>query len=297
MREKNDENIPEVSIGLPVYNGERQIRNALDSLLLQTFTDFELIISNNASTDETESICKEYAKKDKRIKEFYQSKNTEILENFNFVLEKANGKYFMWAGADDVWHPEFIRKNLEMLKSDNNAVGSISEIQFFNNEWTKQDTERFSNTEVKKKYELVHPITGNYEDKVNFVFTFNHPQCIYGLFKTTALKKSIVKKRFGSVDYAIILNLLKHGNLLVVNELLMYMYRGHKKNEKKELLFKSQRRQNFGLISSLFPFVSLTVWCARNLGIKIFLKNIPRFIKMNYRAERLVLIEKLFTRK
>ena len=138
---------------------------------------------------------------------------------------------------------------------------------------------------------------GNYQDKVDFVFTFNHPQCIYGLFKTAALKKDIIKKRFGSVDYAIILNVLKHGNLLVVNELLMYMYRGHKINEKRELLFKSQRKQGFGLISCLFPFASLTIWCAKNLGSKIFLKNIPRFIKMNYRAERLVLLEILFSKK
>lgn len=100
--------IPKVSIGMPVYNGEPFIHQALDSLLAQTFTDFELIISDNASTDGTERICKRYEKKDIRIRYVRQSQNRGISWNFNFVLQEARGDYFMWAAADDVWDVRWI---------------------------------------------------------------------------------------------------------------------------------------------------------------------------------------------
>jgi len=95
-------NAPTVSIGMPVYNGERFITEAIDSILAQTFTDFELIISDNASTDGTEAICNVYAARDSRIRYFRQSKNYGALFNFKFVLNEAQGLYFKWAATDDL---------------------------------------------------------------------------------------------------------------------------------------------------------------------------------------------------
>lgn len=108
----NLKNAPLVSIGMPVYNGERYIKEALDSLLSQTFNDFELIISDNASTDATEKICLEYADKDKRIRYIRQRQNKGPLVNFNYVLSHAKGEYFMWAAADDVWSKRWVEKLL-----------------------------------------------------------------------------------------------------------------------------------------------------------------------------------------
>ena len=99
---------PIVSIGMPVYNGERFIREALDSLLAQTFTGFELIISDNASTDATESICRNYAEQDSRIHYIRQRKNLGALLNFQFVMNEAHGEYFMWAACDDRWDRNWI---------------------------------------------------------------------------------------------------------------------------------------------------------------------------------------------
>jgi len=107
---------PLVSIGMPVYNGARYIREALDSLLGQTFTDFELIISDNASTDSTEAICREYAAKDQRIRYIRQSHNLGASGNFKFVLDQALGEYFMWAAHDDKWSSNYLleaKKSLE----------------------------------------------------------------------------------------------------------------------------------------------------------------------------------------
>ncbi len=80
---------PEVSIGMPVWNGREFIKLALDSLLSQDFKDFEIIISDNASTDNTEKICEEYVKKGERIKCILQRENIWLDRNFNFVLDKA----------------------------------------------------------------------------------------------------------------------------------------------------------------------------------------------------------------
>lgn len=110
---------PIVSIGMPVYNGERFIREALDSLLAQTFTDFELIISDNASMDATESMCRSYARQDSRIRYIRQLENLGALPNFQFVLNEACGEYFMWAAYDDKWDRDWI----ESLKNALEATG------------------------------------------------------------------------------------------------------------------------------------------------------------------------------
>jgi len=114
---------------MPVYNGEPYIREALDSLLAQTFTDFELIISDNASTDNTETICREYATKDPRIRYIRQPENRGAIANFKFVLEQARGEYFMWAAADDVWDSRWIEILLPVASSYRClAYGSVKQI-------------------------------------------------------------------------------------------------------------------------------------------------------------------------
>ncbi len=92
---------PPVSIGLPVFNGERDLVACLDSLLAQTFKDFELIISDNASTDRSNEICRAYASLDSRILYFRQSKNFGGLKNFRFVFERSRSEFFLWLGCDD----------------------------------------------------------------------------------------------------------------------------------------------------------------------------------------------------
>ncbi|HEY8035037.1 MAG TPA: glycosyltransferase family 2 protein [Methylobacter sp.] len=116
MNQANQERKIIVSIGMPVYNGEKYIRDALDSLLNQSITEFELIISDNASTDNTETICRGYAEEDARIKYFRQSVNLGAAANFQFVLNKACGRYFMWAACDDKWSGDWIQDMLESLQ-------------------------------------------------------------------------------------------------------------------------------------------------------------------------------------
>lgn len=114
--------VPTVSIGMVAYNGERFIRQAVDSLLAQTFRDFELIISDDASTDGTEAICRDYAVRDARIRYIRQPVNLRAAANFDFVLAQARGPFCMWASDDDLWEPGFIERLLALLEAHPEAV-------------------------------------------------------------------------------------------------------------------------------------------------------------------------------
>lgn len=113
---------PLLSIGLFVYNGESFIRKALDSLVGQTFRDFELIISDNASTDRTAEICLEYAARDPRIQFFQAQKNMGAGWNVRRVYFLAQGKYFKWAACDDVCEPTFLEQCVAALERDPEVV-------------------------------------------------------------------------------------------------------------------------------------------------------------------------------
>lgn len=118
--------VPQVSIGMPVYNGEPFIRDALDSLLAQSFTDFELIVSDNASTDGTEAICRDYAARDIRIRYLRQSENRGAKANFEYVRDEAVGHYFMWAAADDIRSSNFLADCVNILDANPRCIAATS---------------------------------------------------------------------------------------------------------------------------------------------------------------------------
>lgn len=129
VNRKTAVNPPNVSIGLPVYNGENYLSEALDSILAQTYRDFEIIISDNASTDRTEEICRTYAAKDARIRYYRSESNRGAAWNFNRVYELSSGKYFKWAAHDDVLTPQFLEKCVVALETDPLSVLCFSDVQ------------------------------------------------------------------------------------------------------------------------------------------------------------------------
>lgn len=108
-------NPPSVSIGLPVYNGEKYINEAIESILNQTFEDFELVISDNASTDRTEEICKKFAAQDSRIRYYRNDENLGLARNHNLTFELSTGKYFKWMHYDDLLAPDYLEKCVQVL--------------------------------------------------------------------------------------------------------------------------------------------------------------------------------------
>jgi len=274
-----------ISIGLPVYNGERFLRSKIDSILNQTYTNFELVISDNASTDQTQKICEEYVKKDNRIKYFRQEKNFGVTWNFEFVLKKSNNDYFMWTGVDDVLLPEFIEKNIQTLEKNKKCVASISKINSYqpDDEIIQIDKNDLEYSEFIKKIRnyirprIIFPIEGDFQTKARSYLKKSSCQVIYSVFKSDIIKKSIIAESFLGHDWAIFLNVLKYGDLAVIDEVLMYEY---ERGISGKGLISSTKQFNRG-IGVIFPWYSLTKWCVKNLGFKFYIKNIDYFVQLN----------------
>src|SRR6267143_929234 len=115
---------PSVSIGLPVYNGERYVRTAIESILNQTLQDWELIICDNASTDGTQAICEDYAARDARLRYLRNPSNIGAANNYRRVVELAQGRYFKWIASDDYCAPEF----LDRCQRANDCVASAGQL-------------------------------------------------------------------------------------------------------------------------------------------------------------------------
>jgi glycosyltransferase involved in cell wall biosynthesis len=111
-----------LSIGLPVYNGERYLRDALDSLLEQSFTDYELVIVDNASSDGTAGIALEYAARDARIRYHRNAENIGAARNFNRAFHLTSGRYFKWAADDDLMRPTFLERCIAALEEAPRSV-------------------------------------------------------------------------------------------------------------------------------------------------------------------------------
>lgn len=212
----SDSKSPQVSIGMPVYNGAKFICEALDSLLTQTFTDFELIISDNASTDDTEAICRAYESKDNRIRYVRQESNKGSSANFKFVFEKSIAKYFMWAAADDVWSNNWISELIQEMTPECIAVrGGIT---YFNKEGEyRLYPTSFSNRQFIKCF---------IED--DLLARCHH---IYGLFDRGKLLKSnldILDAEYAG-DIIFTCHILAFGDLKTINSTQHY-YRHHDEN-------------------------------------------------------------------
>lgn len=106
---------PRLSIGLPVYNGEEYLAQSLDALLGQTYEDFELVISDNASTDGTRDICRRYAARDSRIRYLGLPRNIGAAPNHNHVFTECRGELFKWASHDDLYARDLLRRCVETL--------------------------------------------------------------------------------------------------------------------------------------------------------------------------------------
>jgi glycosyltransferase involved in cell wall biosynthesis len=119
-----------VSVGMPVYNGERYVAAAIESILGQTYGDLELVISDNASTDATEAICRDYARRDRRVRYVRQPQNVGGPANYRRVFELGSGEFEKWTNADDVWDVTFIEKAIGVLDAHADVVACYPRTRF-----------------------------------------------------------------------------------------------------------------------------------------------------------------------
>jgi glycosyltransferase involved in cell wall biosynthesis len=286
----------EISIGLPVYNGEFFIEQSLNHILSQTKSNFELIISDNASTDNTSKICQKFAKSDNRIHYFRQEKTIGPMKNFNFVLKKAKSKYFAWTAVDDYILPTFLEKNVKELESDENLIGSTSRFQLYHVDEEKlidhipdiKDRTSRKNLVASLLPKEVVEFKGKFDQKVQLLFKKTAFQVTYAVYRTKKLKECIIEDPFVGFDVPIVLNALKLGDIKMIDEVLMYTFDSGMSHMSSIKMSKSLEQ---GFLRTIFPHMTLTLWCLQNLGTKIFLKNFGYFLKINIGSEILLFLD------
>ncbi|VBB05179.1 nucleotide-diphospho-sugar transferases [Lucifera butyrica] len=206
-----DNKIPVVSIGLPVYNGERYLRQAVESLLAQDYGDFELIIADNASTDSTFTICREYAVCDKRVRLYQNGRNLGSAQNFNKVFNMSAGKYFMWAACDDLWEPSCLGKCVTRLEANPAAIMCTCDTQHMDQSGNKLGLQIVAETAGMDAVQRVHRL-----------MTYLGGFILYGVIRSDILRKtSLVQPKFGP-DIILLMELTLLGEVVKVPEILFF---------------------------------------------------------------------------
>jgi len=175
---------PKISIGMPVYNGELYIKEAIESLLSQTFTDFELIISDNASSDGTKAICESYAARDSRISYVHHPVNKGAALNYQFTVNKAAGEYFMFASYDDVWNENFIDVLVREIEKNEKLIAVYFKIIGIDS----------NGDEYGRRSEIVNTQALSFSDATLQLLFHGPPDILYALWK-----KEVIKEMMNSV--------------------------------------------------------------------------------------------------
>lgn len=187
--------MPRVSIGLPVYNGGQFLEGAIGSLLVQTYEDFELIISDNASTDQTESVCRAYAAQDGRVRYHRNAKNIGANRNYNRVFALSNGEFFRWAAADDVCKPEHLAQCVGVLEDDPEAVLACTKTQFIDVDGLPIDVE-----DAGWDLRLDAP-----SERLRYVIRAGHwCNVMFGLMRSRALAQTHLLPGYAGGDYVLL---------------------------------------------------------------------------------------------
>ena len=116
---------PLVSIGVPVFNEERFLKASLAALLAQDYANIEIIISDNASTDNTATICRRIAEEHDSVSYHRFDQNQGPAGNFDYVLQQATGDYFMWAAGHDLWSNKYISGCVDSLEKNPDAILAV----------------------------------------------------------------------------------------------------------------------------------------------------------------------------
>jgi glycosyltransferase involved in cell wall biosynthesis len=262
----NDTEEIELTIGLPVFNGSKSLSAAINSLLAQTYRQFTLHISDNASTDNTRQICEDAVARDKRVVYTRQPHNLGIFANFSFVLTNAQTRFFMWAADDDRWDVEFVEKNLAALKADPRAVASISRVVLEctrGQQWMSNSTCPLRGTvaENLRRYWL------DPADNSRF----------YAIYRTETLRRAVADVRwFHATDWAIVTRVLQEGHYLEVPAVLMWRAEGESDRNLRRV-----SRDNPFFLSQLFPLLPLSADLFRHLKWRLFGTIFGRLWRLN----------------
>lgn len=214
--------VPRLAFGIPVYNGEAFLDELLNGLRNQTFSDFEIVISDNASTDRTESICREHAAADERIKYFRSDVNLGANRNFDRVFKLSRAPYFTWAAADDRHDRTFAEKCVGLLDANPDVALAHSGVRYINGQGQTIDSADDQNPlgawlkrDSISSGEASHPVS-RFAD-VLFYNSYCHE--FYGVFRRSALEQTkLIDRNYYAADKALLLEITLLGRYLHVRE-------------------------------------------------------------------------------
>lgn len=199
---------PLIGLGMPVYNGARFIGAALRSILTQTFTEFELVICDNASTDNTQEICERYAAQDSRVRYYRNPSNIGAHPNYNRAFELARGKYFKWVPHDDELASDYLAACVQAIDENPEAVLCQAQLVFIDGEGQQLGTCRADLYAAQAD-----------SPAVRFAAAVNQPHNCYdvmAVFRRDALEKSMLLESFHGADRALIAQLTLAGPFIHV---------------------------------------------------------------------------------
>lgn len=207
---------PRLSVGLPVRNGERFLAESLEALLGQTYTDFELIVSDNCSTDSTEEICRRYAKEDSRIRYYRQPRNIGLAPNHNFVVQEARGEFFKWAAGDDLYARDLLERCIAALDENPDVVLVHS--------WSARiDT----SGQVTKAFEYpMSTSSARAPERFRSILFDSGGDDDYGVMRIDVLRRTAMKESYYHADRTIIAEIGLYGRFHQVPDWL-YFRREH----------------------------------------------------------------------
>ena len=211
---------PQLSIGLPVYNGENFLHEALISILAQDFVEFELVICDNASTDRTEAICRDFCRRDRRVRYFRNPENIGASGNCNRVFELSKGEFFKWIAHDDLHEHDFLSRTLEILTSEPDVVVAFTRAVSIDSrgrrirEWATHPD--ICSVDLKTRYARWLAAA---EDPL--------PLPIFGVMRANVLRKTRGFMAYPEADIALLTELSLYGRFAEVPEPL-FLQREHR---------------------------------------------------------------------
>ncbi len=259
-----------MSIGIPVYNGGASLEQALRSINSQSFRDYEVIISDNASTDNTAQICREMAAIDPRIEYFRQENNIGAAANFKFVLDKAVGEYFHWLAADDTRSDNFLELNINFLEENVDYVASTCPNRFMGQ--AEADNVTFS-------------LVGTPGERfAGFLDHCWQSQAVfYSVVRTAILRQcDVIGQSFWAADWAIVLFLASRGNINRTDD--GWMELGVSGASSRADAYRVLRGRPIEAVLPFFTFSAYALKLAKSFPLTDRVSLLSRLVLLNWRV-------------
>ena len=251
---------PLVSIGMPVYNAENFLAEALDSLISQSYSNFEILISDNCSSDRTQEISEDYVSRDSRIRYIKQPKNWGAAFNYNYVVHNTTGKYFKWAAHDDICGPDFLQICVTQLEIDPTISLAATKTTIIDKDGreVKQLKEEISITSFSCSGRLREYLSGHYLDR--------EANQVFGVYRRDFLEKTALIASYPSSDLTLLGQIAMLGNINLCESPIFYR-RDHDNTSlraaksKKDIAHwfetsRSNKREPLPYLSRLLGFVT-----------------------------------------